>query len=76
MLPAQPRTISGGAALSALREAQRENNRTLESAKALPVSVQEPENVQKPAGAVEALKAPNTLRRAAFHQVMRAWRGN
>lgn len=70
MLTAQPRTISGGAALNALREAQRENDRTLQSAKALPVSAQEP------AGAVEALKAPNTLRRAAFHQAMRAWRGN
>ncbi len=76
MLTAQPRTISGGAALNALREAQRENDRTLQSAKALPVSAQEPENAQKPAGAVEALKAPNTLRRAAFHQAMRAWRGN
>ena len=73
MLTAQPRTISGGAALNALREAQRENDRILQSAKALPVSAQEPENAQKPAGAVEALKAPNTLRRAAFHQAMRAW---
>lgn len=76
MLTAQARTISGGAALSALREAQRESDRTLQSAKALPVSAQEPENAQKPAGAVEAHKAPNTLRRAAFHQTMRAWRGN
>ena len=76
ILTAQRRTISDGQALNALREAQRENDRTLQSAKALPVSAQEPENAQKPAGAVEALKAPNTLRRAAFHQAMRAWRGN
>lgn len=76
MLTAQARTISGGAALSALREAQRESDRTLQSAKALPVSAQEPENAQKPAGAAEAHKAPNTLRRAAFYQAMRAWRGN
>ena len=75
MLTAQARTISGGAALRALREAQRENEHALQSAQTLPVKAEEPENAQMPAGAAEDCKASHTLRRAAFTQALRAWSG-
>ena len=75
MLTAQARTISGGAALRALQEAQRENELALQSAQTLPVKAGAPENAQMPAGAAEACKASHTLRRAAFIQAIRAWRG-